>query len=159
MLDILEKFLIRKGYCFSRLDGSTATNSRQTLVDDFNSSPSKQVKLWNKMCYFFHPYCWWALISWSGFPYINSSWGAWIESCQCKSRGHIWSKLESCARLTGPGQVLSIWTEAARCCFPPSCSWFPWGTCLLPSGVQTAAVQHSYFWENGKTIFWRCPGT
>nr|KYP44537.1 hypothetical protein KK1_033937 [Cajanus cajan] len=43
MLDILEKFLIRKGYCFSRLDGSTPTNLRQSLVDDFNSSPSKQV--------------------------------------------------------------------------------------------------------------------
>ncbi|XP_027346708.1 switch 2 isoform X2 [Abrus precatorius] len=45
MLDILEKFLIRKGYCFSRLDGSTPTNFRQSLVDDFNSSPSKQVFL------------------------------------------------------------------------------------------------------------------
>ncbi|OVA00383.1 SNF2-related [Macleaya cordata] len=45
MLDILEKFLIRKGYCFSRLDGSTPTSSRQSLVDDFNSSPSKQVFL------------------------------------------------------------------------------------------------------------------
>ncbi|XP_022149686.1 switch 2 [Momordica charantia] len=45
MLDILEKFLVRKGYSFSRLDGSTPTNLRQTLVDDFNSSPSKQVFL------------------------------------------------------------------------------------------------------------------
>ncbi|KAJ7981486.1 Switch 2 [Quillaja saponaria] len=45
MLDILEKFLIRKGYCFSRLDGSTPTNLRQFLVDDFNSSPSKHVFL------------------------------------------------------------------------------------------------------------------
>ncbi|KAK6919597.1 Helicase, C-terminal [Dillenia turbinata] len=45
MLDILEKFLIRKGYCFSRLDGSTPTNLRQSLVDNFNSSPSKQVFL------------------------------------------------------------------------------------------------------------------
>ncbi|KAH7862100.1 hypothetical protein Vadar_034773 [Vaccinium darrowii] len=45
MLDILEKFIIRKGYCFSRLDGSTPTGLRQTLVDDFNSSPSKQVFL------------------------------------------------------------------------------------------------------------------
>ncbi|GMP54604.1 hypothetical protein CsSME_00019714 [Camellia sinensis var. sinensis] len=45
MLDILEKFLIRKGYCFSRLDGSTPTGLRQSLVDDFNSSPSKQVFL------------------------------------------------------------------------------------------------------------------
>ncbi|GAV80592.1 SNF2_N domain-containing protein/Helicase_C domain-containing protein [Cephalotus follicularis] len=45
MLDILQKFLIRKGYCFSRLDGSTPTNLRQSLVDDFNSSPSKMVFL------------------------------------------------------------------------------------------------------------------
>ncbi|XP_062105982.1 switch 2 [Humulus lupulus] len=45
MLNILEKFLIRKGYSFSRLDGSTPTNLRQHLVDDFNSSPSKQVFL------------------------------------------------------------------------------------------------------------------
>ncbi|CAN1160902.1 Switch 2 [Linum perenne] len=45
MLDILEKFLIRKGYSFDRLDGSTPTNLRQALVDDFNSSPSKQVFL------------------------------------------------------------------------------------------------------------------
>ncbi|CDP14808.1 unnamed protein product [Coffea canephora] len=43
MLDILEKFLIHKGCCFSRLDGSTPTGVRQSLVDDFNSSPSKQV--------------------------------------------------------------------------------------------------------------------
>ncbi|CAI9089376.1 OLC1v1023941C1 [Oldenlandia corymbosa var. corymbosa] len=45
MLDILEKFLIRKGCCFSRLDGSTPTGLRQSLVDDFNTSPSKQVFL------------------------------------------------------------------------------------------------------------------
>ncbi|KAF8413862.1 hypothetical protein HHK36_001856 [Tetracentron sinense] len=45
MLDILEKFLIRKGYCFSRLDGSTPSSLRQPLVDDFNSSASKQVFL------------------------------------------------------------------------------------------------------------------
>ncbi|KAF5732568.1 switch 2 [Tripterygium wilfordii] len=45
MLDILEKFVIRKGYSFSRLDGSTPTNLRQSLVDDFNSSPSKLVFL------------------------------------------------------------------------------------------------------------------
>lgn len=45
MLDILEKFLIRKGYCFSRLDGSTPMSIRQSLVDDFNKSPSKQVIL------------------------------------------------------------------------------------------------------------------
>ncbi|GAB2242516.1 hypothetical protein Droror1_Dr00019291 [Drosera rotundifolia] len=44
MLDILEKFLIRRGYCFSRLDGSTPTGLRQNLVNDFNSSPSKQAQ-------------------------------------------------------------------------------------------------------------------
>ncbi|XP_074560685.1 LOW QUALITY PROTEIN: switch 2-like, partial [Curcuma longa] len=45
MLDILEKFLIRKGYCFSRLDGSTPMSLRQSHVDEFNKSPSKQVFL------------------------------------------------------------------------------------------------------------------
>ncbi|XP_073151388.1 switch 2 [Henckelia pumila] len=45
MLDVLEKFIIRKGYTFSRLDGSTPTSLRQSLVDNFNSSPSKQVFL------------------------------------------------------------------------------------------------------------------
>ncbi|KAK4368950.1 hypothetical protein RND71_012742 [Anisodus tanguticus] len=45
MLDILEKFVTRKGYGFSRLDGATPTGLRQSLVDDFNSSPSKQVFL------------------------------------------------------------------------------------------------------------------
>ncbi|KAL8506575.1 hypothetical protein ACS0TY_017461 [Phlomoides rotata] len=45
MLDILEKFIIRKGCSFSRLDGSTPTSQRQSLVDDFNTSPSKQVFL------------------------------------------------------------------------------------------------------------------
>ncbi|KAL5972497.1 hypothetical protein ACLOJK_039301 [Asimina triloba] len=45
MLDILEKLLIRKGYCFSRLDGATPMSCRQALVDEFNSSPSKQVFL------------------------------------------------------------------------------------------------------------------
>ncbi|KAF6166842.1 hypothetical protein GIB67_026621 [Kingdonia uniflora] len=45
MLDILEKFLIRKGYCFCRLDGSIPMSCRQSLVDEFNSSPSKQVFL------------------------------------------------------------------------------------------------------------------
>ncbi|KAG1347415.1 Switch 2 [Cocos nucifera] len=45
MLDILEKFLIRRGYCFSRLDGSTPMSLRQSRVDEFNRSPSKQVFL------------------------------------------------------------------------------------------------------------------
>ncbi|BAF16935.1 switch 2 isoform X1 [Oryza sativa Japonica Group] len=45
MLDILEKFLIRKGYCFSRFDGTTPMNARQLLIDEFNRCPSKQVFL------------------------------------------------------------------------------------------------------------------
>ncbi|XP_024522854.1 switch 2 [Selaginella moellendorffii] len=45
MLGILEKFLIRRGYCFCRLDGSTPMNARQGIVDEFNTSPSKQVFL------------------------------------------------------------------------------------------------------------------
>ncbi|KAK9689866.1 hypothetical protein RND81_09G087100 [Saponaria officinalis] len=45
MLDILEKFMTRKGYFYTRLDGSTPTGSRQSLVNDFNSSPSMQVFL------------------------------------------------------------------------------------------------------------------
>ncbi|KAL3567327.1 hypothetical protein D5086_029978 [Populus alba] len=36
---------ILSGHSFSRLDGSTPSNLRQSLVDDFNSSPSKQVFL------------------------------------------------------------------------------------------------------------------
>ncbi|KNA16495.1 hypothetical protein SOVF_088640 isoform A [Spinacia oleracea] len=45
MLDILEKFLTRKGFSYLRLDGSTPTGLRQALVNEFNSSPSKQVFL------------------------------------------------------------------------------------------------------------------
>ncbi|XP_074264041.1 switch 2-like [Silene latifolia] len=45
MLDILEKFMMRKGYFYTRLDGSTPTGVRQSLVNDFNSSPSMQVFL------------------------------------------------------------------------------------------------------------------
>ncbi|CAK9216039.1 unnamed protein product [Sphagnum troendelagicum] len=45
MLDILDRFMIRKGYCFCRLDGSTPMGLRQSLVDEFNHSPSKQVFL------------------------------------------------------------------------------------------------------------------
>ena len=40
LLDILEKFLARQGYVFCRLDGSTPTNERQRVVDDFNTSGS-----------------------------------------------------------------------------------------------------------------------
>ena len=84
MLDILEKFLIRKGYAFSRLDGSTPTNLRQSLVDDFNSSPSKQVSFHikrrlNKLVFFLLL----DSLLFSGVPYINSSWRARIESCEC----------------------------------------------------------------------------
>lgn len=45
MLDILDRFLVRKAYSFCRLDGSTPMGVRQTLVDSFNNSPSKQVFL------------------------------------------------------------------------------------------------------------------
>jgi len=99
------------------------------------------------------------LFLFSGVPYINSSWWAWIESCQRKSRSYIWSKLESCPRLAGPRQVVSFWTEAACCGFPPSCSWFFWGTCLFPSSVQTAAVKYCCFREDRKPVFWRRSGS
>ncbi|KAG0630503.1 hypothetical protein M758_1G182900 [Ceratodon purpureus] len=45
MLDILDRFLVRKAYSYCRLDGSTPMGMRQTLVDEFNNSPSKQVFL------------------------------------------------------------------------------------------------------------------
>lgn len=45
MLDILDRFLVRKAFSYSRLDGSTPMGMRQTLVDEFNNSPSKQVFL------------------------------------------------------------------------------------------------------------------
>ena len=40
LLDILEKFLVRKGYVFSRLDGATQQRHRQAVVDEFNRSES-----------------------------------------------------------------------------------------------------------------------
>ena len=40
LLDILERFMTRHGYVFSRLDGSTNQKHRQTVVDDFNASRS-----------------------------------------------------------------------------------------------------------------------
>ena len=40
LLDILEKFLTRKGYVFSRLDGTTQQRHRQAVVDEFNQSMS-----------------------------------------------------------------------------------------------------------------------
>lgn len=159
MLDILEKFLIRKGYCFSRLDGSTPANARQTLVDDFNSSPSKQVKICaeNHVIGSLNYNCWCALII-SGFPYINTSWWAWAESCQCKPCGNIWSKLESCPWFTGPGQVLPLWAEAACSGLPSSCSWLSWRTRLFSASVQAAVIQHCRFWKNGKEILWGSAG-
>lgn len=165
MLDILEKFLIRKGYSFSRLDGSTPTNLRQSMVDDFNSSPSKQVIRFFQVQTHTHKKSWFSAPNFfltpspvSGVPHLNSSWWAWVESCKCKSCGYIWSKLESCLWFTGPGQIFSFWTEAACCSFPPSCSWVIWGTCLFPSSVQTTAVKYCCFRENGKTLFWGRPG-
>ncbi len=40
LLDVLERFMTRHGYVFSRLDGSTNQKHRQTVVDDFNASRS-----------------------------------------------------------------------------------------------------------------------
>ena len=40
LLDVLERFMTRNGYVFSRLDGSTSTKHRQSVVDDFNASRS-----------------------------------------------------------------------------------------------------------------------
>lgn len=85
MLNILEKFIIRKGYSFLRLDGSTPANLRQSLVDDFNSSPSKQVNIWNLKNDGLKKIVFYLLNESSlvilGVPHINSSWWAWIESC------------------------------------------------------------------------------
>lgn len=40
MLSIVENVVVKKGYSFLRLDGNTPTASRQSLVDQFNHSPS-----------------------------------------------------------------------------------------------------------------------
>lgn len=40
MLDIIERFIIMTGYVYSRLDGSTKQQDRQTKVDEFNNSAS-----------------------------------------------------------------------------------------------------------------------
>eukprot|EP00899_Mesostigma_viride_P006350 jgi/Mesvir1/15716/Mv03296-RA.3 len=45
MLDILEAFVLRQHYNYSRLDGNTPVGERQRLVDEFNSSASKFVFL------------------------------------------------------------------------------------------------------------------
>lgn len=81
MLDILEKFLIRKGYSSSRLDGSTPMNCRQSLVDEFNSSPSKQVVYFENLSNIYQfsvieSYCFQDLllnasIAMIGIPYLN----------------------------------------------------------------------------------------
>ncbi len=40
MLDIIQHFIIRQGYEFVRLDGSTPQKQRQAYVDDFNHRSS-----------------------------------------------------------------------------------------------------------------------
>ena len=45
MLDILEDVISRKGYIYSRLDGSTPAGRRGKLVDDFNNIPEKFIFL------------------------------------------------------------------------------------------------------------------
>lgn len=41
MLDIVESYLIHKGYDYHRLDGTTKQNERQKIIDSFNSGASK----------------------------------------------------------------------------------------------------------------------
>lgn len=45
MLDILQRFLRKEGYSFSRIDGSVPVNKRQFIMDDFNRNPNKMVFL------------------------------------------------------------------------------------------------------------------
>ena len=40
MLDIIERLVIKIGYVYLRLDGSTKQQDRQGKVDQFNTSPS-----------------------------------------------------------------------------------------------------------------------
>lgn len=40
MLNIIEQLVIRSGHNYSRLDGSTKREDRQSLCDAFNHSPS-----------------------------------------------------------------------------------------------------------------------
>jgi SWI/SNF-related matrix-associated actin-dependent regulator of chromatin subfamily A member 5 len=40
MLDILEDYLLYRGYNYCRIDGSTAGEERETMIDDFNSDNS-----------------------------------------------------------------------------------------------------------------------
>ena len=40
MLNIIEQLILRAGYHFARLDGSTRQQDRQQLCDDFNASAS-----------------------------------------------------------------------------------------------------------------------
>lgn len=37
MLDVIEKYLDIRGYTYCRLDGSTAVNERQEMIDDYNA--------------------------------------------------------------------------------------------------------------------------
>lgn len=41
MLDLLEDFLAGIGFRFARLDGGTATNDRQHMIDEFNAPTSQ----------------------------------------------------------------------------------------------------------------------
>ena len=135
MLDILEKFLIRKGYCFSRLDGSTPMSLRQSFVDDFNKSPIKQVSFWFRSGVNIHLVQ--LLTQWHfliGVPCILC-WWIRSESGQCKPHGNLWPKLESCTRFAGTRQIFPLWTKVACCCIPSSCCWFSRGTCLFSAGI------------------------
>lgn len=38
MLDVIEKYLEIRGYTYCRLDGSTAVNERQEMIDDYNTN-------------------------------------------------------------------------------------------------------------------------
>ena len=40
MLNIIEQLILRAGYNFARLDGSTRQQDRQALCDEFNTSAS-----------------------------------------------------------------------------------------------------------------------
>lgn len=41
MLNILESVVLRRGYSYTRLDGSTTREDRQRMVDDFNNNVSQ----------------------------------------------------------------------------------------------------------------------
>lgn len=41
MLDLLQRYLISRGWCYERLDGNTGIMDRQRIIDSFNSNNSK----------------------------------------------------------------------------------------------------------------------